>query len=80
MIAILIILGLLIIAGLIMVTIEDDDVQKASSIFGVILLFIVFSVCIYLYAEKKGQIDALSGKVKYKLVENPDKTREWLPK
>ena len=43
----------------------------------ILLLIILFAVLISVIFYKQGQIDALSGNIKYELIENADKTREW---
>lgn len=59
----------------------DDDVL--GFIFGfaiavvVVFVFQSASGCNRMDGYKDGQIDALTGKVKYHLVVNPDSTREW---
>lgn len=47
---------------------------------GMILLMIIFSTCngvTILKDYKRGQIDALTGKIKYELVPMPDSTTQW---
>ena len=52
-------------------------------LFGGLTMLIIFIVLTALSPDgapgyKQGQIDALTGKVKYVLIENPDKTKEWV--
>lgn len=51
--------------------------------FGVISSFIVFTLLVFTDPDggpgyKQGQVDALTGKVKYVLVEKSDKTKVWI--
>lgn len=46
-------------------------------IIGAVVAFVVAHWLIEPAAYQRGQIDALTGVVKYELVENPDQTREW---
>lgn len=46
------------------------------------LVFFFLALAVYDFNNsstgyKQGQVDALTGKVKYQLVENEDKTKEW---
>lgn len=45
--------------------------------FIVVIAFLIVLSHEYFRGYKQGQIDALSGKVKYKLVVYPDSTRTW---
>lgn len=42
-----------------------------------ILVFLSFSFPTHTFLYKKGQIDAISGDVKYHLVDKPDGSRVW---
>ena len=46
-------------------------------VMGIIMLLITVFMDPQLKGYKQGQIDALTGKIKYTLVTNPDSTREW---
>jgi hypothetical protein len=58
---------------------------KSSDVAFKILFLAVFLLCFYGYVRttsenrsyKQGQIDALTGKVQYKLVAMPDSTKVW---
>lgn len=51
-----------------------------------IMFAVGFVLCVIMFivkdpeaiAYKKGQIDALTGKVKFKLITNPDSTKTWV--
>lgn len=46
--------------------------------FGMLLLTMILTVSSeHSVIYKQGQVDALTGKVKFHLVENPDGTKEW---
>ena len=42
-----------------------------------LILFVIFAVLHYFNSYKSGQIDALTGKIKYHLVTNENMTVEW---
>ncbi len=44
---------------------------------GIILMLVISVIFIEPTVYKEGQIDALTGNVKYHLVVNPDSTRTW---
>lgn len=56
----------------------DDDYGALSSVIVFILLMIGAIIWSLNEDYKQGQIDALSGNIKYKLVEQPDGTKEWV--
>lgn len=43
----------------------------------IVILMLSIGVCFYFSGYKNGQIDAFTGKIEYRLVINPDSTREW---
>lgn len=72
-----IILVIIVILLLLISTNYDNSEHYCSAIF---ILIVIYTILICILSYKQGQIDALSGNVKYKLIENSDETREWLPK
>lgn len=57
------------------------DSFMGGYILGILAMVLSFGLILATVDEgpgyKEGQIDALTGVVKYELVENPDQTREW---
>lgn len=53
--------------------------MSADSIMNIIMLIVIFIAVRAGYYEgyKKGQIDSMTGKIKYKLVEYPDGEKLW---
>jgi len=59
----------------------NDEVEciGIAVIVLLILSFILFigAVCGHNYSYKRGQVDAITGKIKYKLIEHVDKSTTW---
>jgi len=59
--------------------------NKLDSVYGTaaLIIILIFGILGGIIATKniyykKGQVDALTGNIKYELIENPDQTREWV--
>ena len=78
-ISILIIFVCLYILGILFMINEESDTKGIGIVVIVLNLFVFFVFCILLeeYGKKQGQIEALTGKVRYELVTNPDSTKTW---
>jgi len=44
----------------------------------IIVLLSLVTILTYFIGYKHGQVDALTGEIHYKLIENSDKTKEWV--
>lgn len=68
------------IACLVLVALIDNDdkaVTRGFIIAFLILVCFLISGIAYNYGIKKGQIEALTGVIKYELVTHPDSTKTW---
>jgi hypothetical protein len=71
-----IILFLLIVALTVLAAVEAEGVGILCGIF-VMAGIVLFSTEVSDESYKQGQVDALTGKVKYELVVNADSTKTW---
>lgn len=67
---------LLLIGVLVALAVEYEGVSILIGIF-VVVGIMIFSLEVDEEAYKRGQVDALTGKVKYELVVNADSTKTW---
>ena len=72
----------LVLIGTFLVAYKNEETIGFIVIAVAIILLITIEILDDLeeHDYKQGQIDALSGEVKYKLVTNPDSTRTWIEK
>lgn len=63
-----------------MLNIDDDTPNWLRVILLISIILLIFAGAIHLTHYKQGQIDALTGKVKYELKTMPDSTRIWVGK
>lgn len=84
MIASIVILIILVFFLLLVSWIGFFDLDKENNILGYILFVILFILIIitntFLFYDsgyKKGQIDAINGKIEYELIEKENKTKTW---
>ena len=56
---------------------EDSGVVILFCSIGLLVFGLLFVVIMSEEMYKEGQIDVLTGKIKYELIENTNKTKEW---
>jgi len=57
----------------------DTKIREGAGVILLVWFMIVMLLCIETYDQryKEGQIDAINGTIKYKLVTNPDSSKIW---
>ena len=76
----LIIIALVVIFAIGMSLLDNEEGSGVTIVICSIIVFVLGLLLIVMMSEeiyKEGQVDALTGKIKYELIENTDKTKKW---